>query len=365
MRRIRRHGGPALAAVLGPLLLALLLGGLVTTRDTAPGDGRGGGRGGGTTAAARSGPGGGSGSGPTAPSTPVVPEPPRTVELRVATANLFVGLGPAPARRDVERLLGRADLIGLNEVRNARARQLRSWLPPRWVLVRPTDPASPRWSGSNAVLVDRWRFELLDEGAVFGSRAAMPAYAIDSRWVTWVRLRERRTGTELVHLQTHLDAAVEWRGRPRAGAATRIAGNARYQRTVLRLVRGFATGAHVVVGGDWNVDARADLQVGYRYFPERLLLGPQPEGRLRSSYRALGTDLPPTRPYDGPRAAQLVLAGKEVGGRLVDYVALWQRRGGPTFVDQEVLSGAASDHDPLVVTVRLPTGPIRTRAAPR
>ena len=349
MRRLPRHGGPLVAAVLAPLVVAVLLLGLVTALEAAPDTEPSQGRGGGVGAAT-----GGGAGGPAAMWTPVVPELPPATQLRVATANLYTGLSPGAARRDLRRLLGRADLVGLNEIGPARARQLRSWLPARWSLVRPTDPSSPRWSGSNAVLVDGSRFERLHEGVVFGSRAAMPSYRVASRWVTWVRLRERSTGTELVHLQTHLDAAVEVRGRPRAGAAARIAGNARYQRVLLRLVRGFAGGAEVVVAGDWNVDARADQRVGYRWFPASLLQAQQPEGRLRSSYSILGTDVPPTRPFDGPRAARRSGEGEVVRGRLVDYVALWQRPGGASFVDQEVLTGAASDHDPLVVTVRLP-----------
>ena len=229
-------------------------------------------------------------SGPVPAAEAAEAEPTR---VRVATANLYVRLPWRLARQDLERLLGRAEVIGLNEVGPERAAQIRRWLPSGWSLVRPTDARSP-WSGSNAVLVDRTRFELLDEGVVFGSRAAMPAYRIDSRWITWVRLQERETGATLVHLQTHLDAAVERAGLPRAGAATRVRNNARYQRTVLRLVRSFAAQAEVVVGGDWNVDARADRRVGYRLFPAALLEAQQPDGRLRSTYSLLGLDVAPT-----------------------------------------------------------------------
>lgn len=276
-------------------------------------------------------------------------------ELRVATANLYVGLPWAAARRDLVRLLEEADVVGLNEIGPVRAAQLRRWLPAEWSLVRPTD-ASSRWSGMNAVLVDESRFDRLEEGVVFGSPAAMPAYRVDSRWITWVRLRERSTGIELVHLQTHMDAAVEAAGRPRRGAAARISGNARYQRTLLGLVRAFSETAEVVVGGDWNVDARADQRVGYRLFPASLLGAQQPEGRLRSSYSLLGTDVPPTRPsHHAQRAGrERSSVARRARGRLIDYVALWQRPGGATFIDHEVLTGAASDHDPLVATVLLP-----------
>lgn len=264
-------------------------------------------------------------------------------EVTVATANLYIRLPWSQARADLERIAARAQLIGLNEVSPERAADLRGWAAanPGWTFVRPTHPSSS-FSGQNAVLVRTDTFEVLSQGVVFGSRASMRGYKIDSRWITWVQLREVESGRGVVYLQTHMDAAVESGGRPRGNAAPRLANNMRYMQTLERVAATFATNHEVIVGGDWNVDALGDRRVQSPRFPFRLLEdgGTAGAAGLRSSYTLLGFDVPPT--------------SRLAGGRYIDYLAVWTRpdRGGATFTDHTVLTGAFSDHDPLLARVR-------------
>lgn len=268
---------------------------------------------------------------------------PAHADVIVATANLYTRLPWAEARQDLQRVASGAHLIGLNEVTPGRAAQISGWTTgsPDWTFVRPTDPRS-EWSGSNAVLVDSSVFEVLEQGVVYGSPASMPAYRIDSRWITWVQLRERSTGRGLVYLQTHMDAAVERGGVPRRGAAARVRNNEQYMRTLDTLARTFQSNHEVLVGGDWNVDASADRRAQHPRMPFTALEKRNAEGPgLRSTYSLLGLGVPPTSKY--------------AGGRWIDYLAVWQRaEGGATVLSHQVLTGVHSDHNPLVATVRIP-----------
>lgn len=272
----------------------------------------------------------------------------RPSDVVVATANLYTRLPWPAAQADLDRLASGADLIGLNEVTPERARQIAAWTAQRtgWELVRPTDVRS-RWSGSNAVLVRTRTFDTLQRGVVFGSRASMRGYRIDSRWITWVQLREKRSGRPLVYLQTHMDAAVEHNGRPRGNAAPRVRNNVQYMSTLSRMVQAFQTNHEVLVGGDWNVDARADRQVQHPQLPFTRLEARNQAARpgLRSTYSLLGFGVPPTSRY--------------AGGRWIDYLAIWTRpedEAKAVVTGHQVLTGVNSDHNPLVATVRLLPG---------
>lgn len=268
----------------------------------------------------------------------------RTTDITVATANLYVRLPWEKARADLDRLATRAGLIGLNEISPERAAQIRGWVAanPGWVFVRPTY-AGNRWSGSNAVLVRTEQYDVLDNGVVFGSRASMPGYRVDSRWITWVQLVERTTARPLVYLQTHMDAAVETRGYPRQRAGARLSNNEQYMATLRAMAASFARTHEVVVGGDWNVDANADRRVRSARLPFQRLedAGAVDRDGLRSSYTLLGFGVPPT--------------SNHAGNRYIDYLALWIRTAGSsaTMVRHEVLTGAHSDHNPLLATIRL------------
>lgn len=270
--------------------------------------------------------------------------PKQSAEVVVATANLYTRLPWDRARADLERLTTAVDLVGLNEVTPARAGQIASWTSanPDWELVRPVDARSS-WSGSNAVLVRTTTFDVLDRGVVYGSRASMPAYRIDSRWITWVQLRERTTGRGLVWMQTHMDAAVENDGVPRRGAGQRVRNNVQYMRTLSAMARSFQRNHEVLVGGDWNVDAAADRRAQHPQMPYTLLeeRAAADSAGLRSTYSLLGLDVAPTSRY--------------AGGRWIDYLAVWTRPDdeGVAVTGHQVVTGVNSDHNPLVAGVRI------------
>ncbi len=299
-------------------------------------------------------PGAGTAPAPVLPAPLVVPRLPRVEaspatpykvsDVVVATANLYIAMPWAQAREDLERLTARADVIGLNEISPARAADLAGWTRdhPGWQLVRPVDRRSV-WSGQNAVLVRTTRLEPLARGVVFGSRASMTGYRINARWITWVQLHDPVSGRGLVFIQTHMDAAVESDGRPRSGAGQRVANNLQYMRTVQRMAEVFAPTHEVVVGGDWNVDARADRAVRSSRLPYRVLEGASAVGLagLRTTYSVFGFTVPPTSRY--------------AGGRWIDYLALWTRpdHQHAAFTGQQELTGVNSDHNPLLAGLRL------------
>jgi hypothetical protein len=277
------------------------------------------------------------------PIPPVTKEPVHGTWRFVATqANLYTGMTQSEAISDVNRLAVDSDVIGMNEVSRERAGQLRTWAAehPGWSFYSPT--GSDPYQGLNAVLVNTKVFTVVDEGVLYGSRSSMRGYKISSRWVTWLLLRHKASKTNVSWVQTHMDAAVESHGHPRAKAGQRIRNNLAYMQVLKATVAKLATVGQVLVAGDWNVDAAADRQVEYGAFPYAVLEGDGSNSALpglRSIYTALGIKGPPTR-----------------SGRWIDYIASWVRPAAEnimTFVDYRILTGGNSDHNPVEAVVQI------------
>jgi len=278
------------------------------------------------------------------PIPPLTAEPVHgTWEFVGSTANLYVGMSATEALADLNRLADDSAVIGLNETSRERAGLLRSWAASHtgWQFFSPTSPTNP-YQGLNAVLVDTRVFKVLDQGVLFGSRASMTGYRINSRWITWMLLEHKKSRTRVSWVQTHMDAAVESNGHPRPGAGQRVQNNLGYMRVLESTVERLAAAGEVIVGGDWNVDASADRQVQNSAFPYAVLQGYGSDTSLpglRSVYTELGFKSPPTSP-----------------GRWVDYLLTWKRPAAErvlTVRDYRILSPVYSDHNPVQAIFRI------------
>lgn len=266
-----------------------------------------------------------------------------TWEFVGSTANLYVGMSPAEALADLNRLAADSSVIGLNEVSRARAGLVRGWAAsrPGWQFFSPTSPVNA-YQGLNAVLVDTKVFDVLDQGVLFGSRSSMTGYKINSRWITWMLLQHKRSATRVSWVQTHMDAAVEASGRPRPGSGQRVRNNLEYMRVLQSTVERLAEAGEVIVAGDWNVDASADRSVQHAAFPFAVLQGLGSDTSLpglRSVYTELGFKSPSTSP-----------------GRWVDYLLTWKRPAAQrvlTVRDYRILSPVNSDHNPVQAIFRI------------
>jgi endonuclease/exonuclease/phosphatase family metal-dependent hydrolase len=265
--------------------------------------------------------------------------------VRIATYNVATTLRTRRAVRDVRRLAGRVHILALQEMSNPRRRaRVRS------ALVScgrcPFDAYLPGSAGpgSNPILVRSRRFRVVAAGSRqvtkrtwVGPRGAGPS-TIAAKHVSYVRLRDRRTGRFVVVLNNHAVASVQAPGgEPNRRLRKRVRLYRQHMRGLQQLVTRFRDRNQVFVTGDLNVNYRVDRRVGARLFPYHRL------GRLgmRASYDPLG--MPAT-------GTHRLRSGDD--RRLIDYVYyLRQRSVRP--VRQRILRGYASDHRPLVVHFRV------------
>lgn len=261
--------------------------------------------------------------------------------LRVTQANIYQGLAWPAVASDLGALTqAGTDLVGLNEITPARAGLIRGWVSSRsgWQFYAP-EPRPTPFRLENAILYNERNLRLLRTGSEYGSASATPTYKVDSRWINWVELEHKPSGTHVYFLVTHTDPAVERGGHPRPVAA--VGTNLTYLHKLLALARGLAKDGVVVITGDWNVDARADHAVGASSMPYAVLEG-SGHGPILSNYSALGFGIPPTSPQSH---------------RWIDYVAIWNAVavGAPQLLFERQFSSTHvhSDHDPVTVDFRL------------
>jgi len=155
---------------------------------------------------------------------------------------------------------------------------------------------------------------------------------VEEKAISWVRLRHRATGMDLVVLNAHAVAGVEAHGRPAPHHPQRVRLFVKMMRTIRRMVR-FRTGLGqlVFIGGDFNVDYRADSRVQDHRFPYRAL----GDHGIISTYQVLGA----------PRSIGTI------GNRLVDYVFF--RRSPHIEVLKHRIVALGSDHAAVLATFAL------------
>jgi endonuclease/exonuclease/phosphatase family metal-dependent hydrolase len=250
----------------------------------------------------------------------------------VASFNMFRNLSSTRARADVRELTSRddVDVVGWQE-----AETFTSVLQgiPGW--------RTATFGGSSELAIS-WRtstFRLVRAHLLPGIDGVLPRYTskpFGNREIAVVTLASRIDGRRLTVINVHLPPGVE--DLPRGGRwASGV--NAGRARTLLQEVKGrwHAAPSRWVVGtGDFNFDANADVRTRSAGGPLSAL-----GSTATSSYQALGFKVPPTYPSDG---------------RYIDYV--WAdrkaiRSGRITFVRQHTVRGLNSDHNALLVQLRL------------
>jgi endonuclease/exonuclease/phosphatase family metal-dependent hydrolase len=225
------------------------------------------------------------------------------------------------------------DLLGTQETWPFQARYLLEQLPGREYVGWPRQPGNERDGEECGILFRRSRFERLDAGQFWLSTTPdVPASrSWDSslpRVATWVRLRDRLTGAELVFVNTHFD---------HRGEVARLE-SARLLRSRL---------PELAPSGRWILTG--DFNCGEDSPPYRALLG-EGEGDLTAvdSYRVAH---PTRREGEGTFGA---FEGRRTGAR-IDWVLH-----GSAFetlsatIDRTEEAGRyPSDHYPVTATVRL------------
>lgn len=274
-----------------------------------------------------------------------------TAGLELASYNIRHALSDGTAATDVRRLAATGvDVIGLQEMsartrRNAVLAEVQNC---DTCVMRGVFFDSPANIGAVPILYRSDRFDLYDSGSVMlsdrtfiGTKGAGPA-ELPPKYVTWVKLQERRTGRFFYVLNSHAVASVQAKdGGPNTNQR-RLAVYRKHMDGLKSLVAQMKRRqVGVFVLGDLNVNYRRDREVRDSLFPYVNMA----EVQVTASYEALG--LPATGTHarmDGTSTS-----------RLIDYV-YYMPRNPFTPASQSILSGYASDHRPLVVGFDL-TGP--------
>jgi exonuclease III len=275
--------------------------------------------------------------------TPVTPLAASAVDtsVRVVTYNVEGGLAASTTAADLRKIVSASapDVITLQEMgspakRAAVLSALVNCSTCRYDAFMPSTPeqnATPilfRW--------DTFRLEgtgtkQVSEKTYVGPAGSGPS-TLKAKFINYVALRQRSTGRLLYVLNNHaVPSAMAPDGHPN-DLTVRVQLYRQHMAGLRDLVTQLkATGAGVVVTGDFNVNYRRDSVVQDRTFPYYNfgLVG------LRASYRDLG------QPSAGTN-----------GTRLIDYVAT-VRTGSIAPTGQRVLTGYHSDHNPLQVDLNV------------
>ena len=270
--------------------------------------------------------------------------------FEIGSYNIRHALSDGVAAADVKKLAAGVDVIGLQEMSSRQRRNavLAAVQNCSTCVMRGVFFDSPAMIGAVPILYREDRFTLYDSGSrmlsdttYIGPKGAGPA-TLPPKYVTWVKLQEKRTGRFFYVLNSHAVASVQAAD---GGANTnqrRLALYRKHMDGVQALVSQFKRRqVGVFVIGDLNVNYRRDRVVRDPLFPYVNMT----EVSMEASYERLG--LPPIGTHnrmDGTSST-----------RLIDYVYFMPRL---VFqpVTQSILGGYSSDHRPLVVGVEA-TGP--------
>lgn len=274
-----------------------------------------------------------------------------TSGVELASYNIRHALSDGVAAGDVKRLAATgADVIGLQEMssRTRRNAVLAAVQDCSTCVMQGVFFDSPAMIGALSILYREDRFTLYDSGSqmlsdttYIGPKGAGPA-TLPPKYVTWVKLQEKRTGRFLYVLNSHAVASVQG---PDGGAndnQRRLALYRKHMDGLQTLVSQFKRRqVGVFALGDLNVNYRRDRVVRDSLFPY-VNMG---EVSMEASYERLGVPATGTHNrMDGTSST-----------RLIDYVYFMPRL---VFepVTQSILGGYSSDHRPLKVGFEV-TGP--------
>lgn len=278
-------------------------------------------------------------SNPSGPGNPSNPSNPDTAvklgrtAVTAATWNSLFSNNTALAT-SAKSIGGKADVIGFQEVHYAdkkhRESLLKDFMCNSCAFNGYMDPYERNKSGSKpGSLPIAWkksRFDLVKSGYKNVYIAKSSDGNGSSKWITYVKLRDKKTKDTFYVVNTHTVAGVESKGKP--SDATRNKLFKKHMDTLTSMVKGFqGEKIPVVVLGDFNVNYRYDKNVQYKDFPHVRLrsLG------LKSNWELLS--LSGISSSAGTHGS---------GSRLIDYVWLW----GPTTkpVSSSIGGTYGSDH---------------------
>lgn len=259
--------------------------------------------------------------------------------LRVTTANIKQGLSFGKAAADLSKVvLPSTDIVGLNESSPRRVGAIQSWVGgrPGWHYLA-TDSRS-RWQLDDSILYNDHNLSLVRAGNDYGAPASIPPYKINARWIAWAEFKDKRTGSNVTYMQLHFNAGYNQRGH--AGHAKAVAENVTYMRNILKLANSFAKDGNVIIGGDWNVDARMDEARRSSALPYSMLSG-DGQGPFQTNWQKFGFSLPPT------------------DHTWIDYLAIWLRTASTqpkiSFLRQYETTHTFSDHNFVTTDINLST----------
>lgn len=257
--------------------------------------------------------------------------------LRVTTANIKQGMAWGKTAADLSKVvLPGTDIVGLNESTPRRIPLINSWLRgrPGWHYSA-IDPRS-HWQMDVSILWNDHNLQLLHAGNTYGAPANIPPYKINARWIAWAEFKDKRTGSHVYYMQLHFNAGYNQAGHP--GHARSVAENVTYMHTLLGMASKFAKDGNVIIGGDWNVDARMDERRQSPALPYAMLSGGG-RGPFQTNWAKFGFTLPPT------------------DHTWIDYLAIWLRTGATqpkiSFLRQYETTHTFSDHHFLTTDIDL------------
>lgn len=175
------------------------------------------------------------------------------------TATLNVKSNPTMSQRqvlhDVRRVAHEASIIGWQEIEPARYREAIRNLPGNWSHFMPKGSANPiSWRN------DLWK--KVDGDSITTHKGL--AKVTPHRNITWVKLKNRETGKEVVRINTHLISGA-W-GEHKPTTEFRREMWKKHMHRLDQLVQHFEKqGAEVIVGGDFNRDSFKVLGNHVRY----------------------------------------------------------------------------------------------------
>ncbi|MGB2787443.1 MAG: endonuclease/exonuclease/phosphatase family protein [Candidatus Saccharimonadaceae bacterium] len=165
------------------------------------------------------------------------------------------------------------------------------------------------WNKSAFSLVTKGNIKVSDKISGIND-ATGTNMSISSKWIAWVKLKEKVTSKEFYLLNTHTVASVEALGLPNTNTV-RLANHLKHMNVMTDQIRKFqADNIPIFVTGDFNVNYRYDVENKYAEFPYTRMgaLG------MRSGwdYMSLGG----IDPLQGSHST---------GSRIIDYVFSWSR----------------------------------------
>lgn len=208
----------------------------------------------------------GNGSTPTTPSEPTGPNE----TITIATWNVLYTNGASDIKSGAKKIASSgADLIGFQELnfpssRNAIQDGLINCSGCDFSGYFPGSDSASGWNAPSTVSLV-WKkalFTKLDQGQVHVSDADGPANTGD-KWITWVKLKAKKTGMTFYFADTHLVAHVKDRN-------TQVVQN--YSHHINKL-EDFVSGKKepIFIAGDFNMGYNYDKSHNYSYSPKRSL----------------------------------------------------------------------------------------------